>query len=129
MKLIIAFFVFVFFSMEAFCQRDISNWSKGTSDNISVERLAGDSITTSFLIQVREEVPLHYHAYHSEHVYILAGAGEFVLNDDTTLVSEGMYLFIPSESMHYVKVTSDFPMRVLSIQCPEFTGKDRIKVP
>ncbi len=129
MKCLITIAFLAFFSAMAFCQRDISNWSKATDDNIAVERLAGDSLTTSFLIQIKEDVPLHYHAYHSEHVYILSGSGEFVLNDDTTLVSEGMYLFIPSESKHYVKVTSDSPMRVLSIQCPEFTGKDRIKVP
>lgn len=40
-----------------------------------------------------------------------------------------MYLFIPSESHHAVEVTSAEPMQVLSIQCPEFVGKDRIKVP
>jgi mannose-6-phosphate isomerase-like protein (cupin superfamily) len=129
MKYLITIAFLAFFSAIAFCQTDISNWSKATDDNIAVERLAGDSLTTSFLIQIKEEVPLHYHVYHSEHVYIISGSGEFVLNDDTTLVSEGMYLFIPSESKHYVKVTSDSPMRVLSIQCPEFTGKDRIKVP
>ena len=72
---------------------------------------------------------MHYHAYHSEHVYILSGNGEFVLNDDTTAVSSGMYMFIPSQSNHSVTVNSDQPLRVLSIQCPEFTGQDRIKVP
>jgi len=114
---------------DALCQRDISNWLSLSDDNISVEKLAGDSLTTSFLIQIRKDVPLHYHAFHSEHVYIIEGSGEFVLNGDTMTVSEGMYMFIPSESRHSVTVTSAEPMRVLSIQCPEFTGEDRIKVP
>ncbi|HKL39337.1 MAG TPA: cupin domain-containing protein, partial [Cryomorphaceae bacterium] len=105
------------------------NWLSLSDDNISVEKLAGDSLTTSFLIQIRKDVPLHYHAFHSEHVYIIEGSGEFVLNGDTMTVSEGMYMFIPSESRHSVTVTSAEPMRVLSIQCPEFTGEDRIKVP
>ena len=73
--------------------------------------------------------PLHIHAYHSERVYILSGSGEFVLNDKATLVSKGGYLFIPLGSEHSVAVTSSDPVRVLSIQCPEFTAKDRIKVP
>jgi len=129
MKYIYSIAALVFFSAGAFCQRDLSNRSKPTSDNISVERLSGDSLTTSFLIQIREEVPLHYHAYHSEHVYVLSGSGEFILDGDTSVVSEGTYMFIPKQSEHHVKVTSDNPMRVLSIQSPEFTGKDRIKVP
>ncbi|MGB6037800.1 MAG: cupin domain-containing protein [Cryomorphaceae bacterium] len=124
---ILLFLIFV--STAGFCQMDISNWSKASKDNITVERLAGDSLTTSFLIQIREDVPMHYHAYHSEHVYILSGSGEFILNDDTTAVTGGMYMFIPSRSKHSVTVTSDQPLRVLSIQCPEFTGQDRIKVP
>lgn len=128
-RILLTLLIVVFATASGLCQRNISNWSKSTNDNISVERLAGDSLTTSFLIQIKREVPMHYHAFHSEHVYILAGAGEFVLNGDTSMVSEGMYMFIPSESKHYVNVTSDIPMRVLSIQCPEFTGKDRIKVP
>jgi len=119
----------VFVSTAGFCQIDISNWSKANNGNITVERLAGDSLTTSFLIQVRKNVPMHYHAYHSEHVYILSGSAEFVLNDDTTAVTAGMYMFIPSPSKHSVRVTSEQPLRVLSIQCPEFTGQDRIKVP
>lgn len=129
MRVFIIMAILSVISIDGLCQRDLSNWSNSTSDNISVERLAGDSLTTSFLIQIRNEVPLHYHAYHSEHVYIISGSGEFVLNGDTTAVFEGMYMFIPSESRHSVSVTSDVPMRVLSIQCPKFTGEDRIKVP
>ena len=129
MKLILFIYLSVFSCFALLAQRNISDWSNASSENISVERLAGDSLTTSFLIQIREYVPLHYHAVHSEHVYILSGKGEFVMNADTTRVSEGMYLFIPSKSTHSVEVTSRQPMRVLSIQCPEFTGADRIKVP
>lgn len=129
MKFLLSIAALAFLTSAGFSQRDVSNWSNASSDNISVERLAGDTLTTSFLIQIRESVPLHYHAYHSEHAYILSGSGIFVLNGDTTAVSKGMYVFIPSESKHSVGVTSDEPMRVLSIQCPEFTGLDRIKVP
>jgi mannose-6-phosphate isomerase-like protein (cupin superfamily) len=119
----------ILYGVNLSAQRQISDWAVASDENITVERLAGDSLTTSFLIQITDEVPLHYHAVHSEHVYILSGRGKFVLNSDTTSVSEGMYMFIPAQSHHSVKVTSEDPMRVLSIQCPEFTGKDRIKVP
>ncbi|MCZ4408435.1 hypothetical protein O3Q51_06430 [Cryomorphaceae bacterium 1068] len=57
MKFIVTLLVSALIWTGAFCQTDISNWSKETSDNISVERLAGDSLTTSFLIQIKEEVP------------------------------------------------------------------------
>lgn len=129
MKNITTLIALLFLSILSLAQTNISNWSSSSNENIVVERLAGDTLTTSFLIQVRKDVPLHYHAYHSEHVYALSGKGEFVLNGDTSIVSAGTYTFIPSESRHTVKVISDEPLRVLSIQSPEFLGKDRIKVP
>ena len=129
MKNIITAVVLSLLSFLCSAQTNISNWSSASDDNIVVKRLAGDTLTSSFLIQVRNDVPLHYHAYHSEHVYVLSGEGEFVLNSDTSIVSSGTYTFIPSESWHMVKVISDEPLRVLSIQSPEFLGKDRVKGP
>jgi len=129
MKSLLFSFMLLFGFQSLRAQVNISNWEENSPENISVKRLAGDSLTTSFLIQIRKNVPLHYHAKHSEHVYILKGEGEFTLNGDTTTVKEGMYTFIPAGSHHSVVVTSENPMQVLSIQCPEFHGKDRIKVP
>jgi mannose-6-phosphate isomerase-like protein (cupin superfamily) len=110
-------------------QTDLHEWNLSSTDPIVVERLAGDTLTTSFLIEVKEEVAPHYHAYHSEHVVVISGRGTFVMNEKEMELNPGDYVFIPSGTVHTVKVNGNEPMRVLSIQCPEFQGKDRIKMP
>lgn len=128
MEKIIATVILFLSIIEGYSQRILSSETFEGSKDIEVKRLEGDSLTTSFLIQIREGVPLHYHAYHSEHVYILEGEGRFVMDGDTTMVVPGMYIFIPSGSRHSVEVTSANPMKALSIQSPEFLGKDRVNV-
>jgi len=58
-------------------------------------------------------------------VYVLEGTGMMQLGDPTLVITSGSYINIPKNTVHSVKVTSDTPMKVLSIQSPKFTGKDR----
>lgn len=50
------------------------------------------------------------------------------LNGTEYKIKAGDYFFIPKGSLHYVKVTSAMPLKVLSIQSPFFDGKDRVFV-
>lgn len=92
---------------------------------VAVQRLAGDTLTTSFLIRINGGVPTHYHAHHSEHVYVLEGSGTMWMNGDTLEIAAGHYVFIPSETRHGAVSAEGTPLKVLSIQAPEFKGKDR----
>ncbi len=95
-------------------------------ENIQVIPLQSDSLASSFVIFIRKEVPAHYHAEHSEHVVILEGEGTMLLGDSTFRVKKGDMIFIPKGTVHAFVTTSSFPAKVLSIQAPRFTGKDRI---
>lgn len=95
-------------------------------DNISVERISGDSLSTSFLIWIKDTVPKHKHLFHSEHVYILNGSGIFYFNNSKKQVSQGDFIFIPKNNWHAVKVLSEEPMKAISIQSPAFDGSDRV---
>lgn len=95
-------------------------------DNIHVVKLHSDPLVSSFVIWVKKEVKLHKHADHSEHVLILEGAGSMTLGDEELTLKEGLMIYIPKGTHHSVQVTSKEPLKVLSIQAPEFTGKDRI---
>jgi mannose-6-phosphate isomerase-like protein (cupin superfamily) len=94
--------------------------------NVYVHRIAGDSLVTSFIIIIKENVALHKHETHSEHVYVIEGTGTMLLNGTTIYIKEGDVIFIPKGTWHAVTVTSTIPLKVLSIQAPEFDGKDRI---
>lgn len=97
-------------------------------NGVQVEKLSEDSLSTAYYIVVQDEVKSHYHARHSEHIVVMEGEGLMKLNADTIELSPGIHVFIPSGSIHSVKVTSDGPLGVLSIQTPKFDPTDRISV-
>jgi quercetin dioxygenase-like cupin family protein len=94
--------------------------------NIHVQKIAGDSLVSTFVIFIKENVPLHKHQYHSENVMILEGEGILTLGSITKEIKAGDLIFIPANTFHEVKVTSEKPMKVISIQAPEFDGTDRV---
>lgn len=97
-------------------------------ENIHVTSLGGDSLSSAFLIWVKSEVPLHYHAFHSENIVVLEGSGIMQIGKETIPLTTGDHLFIPATTPHSVQVQSPIPLKVLSIQSPEFDGTDRISV-
>ena len=99
-----------------------------TYENIHVEQLDDDPLTTTYLIWVKQHVKEHYHTEHTEVVFVLDGEGNMQLNDEWKKVSKGDYIFIPKGTRHSVEVTSKHPMKVISIQTPRFDGNDRIFV-
>ncbi|MDX1651985.1 MAG: cupin domain-containing protein [Brumimicrobium sp.] len=95
-------------------------------ENILVVKLDGDERCTQFLIWVKDTVRTHKHAVHSESIYVLEGEGIFYFNNEVKKIREGDFVFIPANTWHSVKVTSEVPLKVLSNQSPEFKGEDRI---
>lgn len=83
-----------------------------------------DSLCSSFFITIEQEVKLHRHNFHSEHVYILEGKGKMQLGEEQIMVQTGDLIFIPKGKAHGLKVTEG-PVKVLSIQAPFFDGTDR----
>lgn len=97
-------------------------------ENAHILPLDSDSLTSSFIIWVKQDVPLHYHRFHTEQVLILEGEGIMQFGDERRQVVVGDFITIPPNTVHGVRVTSDVAMKVLSIQSPRFEGKDRIFV-
>lgn len=88
--------------------------------------LFGDSLVKSFVIDIRKEVKLHKHETHSEHVYVVEGAAMMTLGKKTFSIQSGDVVFIPKGTPHKVVVMGSKPLRVISIQAPDFDGKDRV---
>lgn len=96
--------------------------------NIHVVKLASDSFSTDFIIFVKNVVPLHKHVEHSETIYVLEGKAQLQLGDQSMEIVAGDYIRVPRGTTHGVKVLSSVPLKVLSVQAPEFFGKDRVSV-
>lgn len=95
-------------------------------DNILIKKLDTDSNATSFVIWVKKGVKSHKHVNHSEVLYVIEGEGEMTIGKAINPIKAGDYFRIPKNTYHALKVTSKMPMKVISVQAPEFYGKDRV---
>lgn len=98
-----------------------------TFDNILTEVLHSDKHSSSYVIWIKNLVKLHKHEKHSEHVYVLRGKGTMRLGEEMREVKKGDLIFIPEGTPHSL-IVKGRTMKVISIQSPEFHGKDRIFV-
>lgn len=97
-------------------------------DNIKIHLLASNKQSTSFVIWIKKDVRAHLHEQHTENIYVLEGEGEMRIGNGTQKIKPGDFLNIPPGIPHSLKVTSATPVKVLSIQSPEFLGNDRVFV-
>lgn len=99
--------------------------AQGDTDKLSVTQLGSNKQKSEFLITVAEQVPLYIHKYHTEIIYILDGVGDMKINDKVVKIKKGDYIRVPENTTHGVKVTSFNPLKVLSVQTPEFNGLEK----
>ena len=132
MKNLLLFFVLILgisqlaFSQDIFKLKDLKPHEE--YENILVKKLYSDNQSTSFVIWVKDNVKAHYHAEHTEQLFILAGKGKMTVGENTSIIKKGDYFVIPKGVPHSVTVIGRKPLKVLSVQSPEFVGKDRVFV-
>ena len=98
-------------------------------ENILIKKLDTDNNSTSFVIWIKNGVKSHKHETHSEIIAVIEGNGVMTINKKSFDIKSGDYYRIPKNTFHSLKVKSEKPMKVLSLQSPEFLGKDRIFEP
>ena len=97
-------------------------------ENLTVEKLSSDKNQSSYLIWVNDSVKPHYHKKHSECIYIVEGGGTFYLGSRIIEMKKGGFILIPEGIIHSFKHKIGETTKVLSVQTPEFFGKDRFWV-
>lgn len=129
MKILKTFLFFTFCSSIALAQH-VSQLPDLTPDknfdNIFSRKISSDSLASSFLIWVKKGVKPHKHLQHTEQVYVISGTGKMLLGKKEVDIMPGSFIFIPKNTVHSVQVTSKTPIKVISIQTPYFSGKDRV---
>jgi mannose-6-phosphate isomerase-like protein (cupin superfamily) len=124
--LLFSFFLFSFLGSYAQATNAYNINPKEPYENIYSEKFASDSLSTSFIIWIKKEVKLHKHLAHSEHVVVIEGEGKMQLGEKEFMIKKGDIVFIPKNTPHKVVATSNIPLKVISIQSPEFDGTDRV---
>lgn len=95
-------------------------------DNILVKGLYSDAKASYFVIWVKKGVKSHKHLKHTESIIVLDGEGEMSVGKKKFDIKQGDHFTIPENTFHSVIVTSKNPLKIVSLQTPEFHGKDRI---
>ena len=95
-------------------------------ENIHIHQISSDINSTTFAIWVKRKVKIHKHTNHIENIYVTQGEGRFHLGSTTYHVESGDLIIVPKNTWHGIEVTSTVPLRVISIQSPEFLGVDRV---
>ncbi len=97
-----------------------------STENVQVKKLSNSIDASSFLIEIKDTIKPHFHKVHTELIYVVSGEARFYFAEEIINIKTGDYFEIPREQIHAVKVTSEEPLKVLSVQAPEFKGEDRI---
>ena len=124
-----AFMVLLFVTLSGFSQNpNVINTESIEPGNTSLtnKTLFNDSLASSFCIIIKSEVKAHKHLKHTEHVIVQEGEGVMKLNDKEFTIKEGDVIFIPKNTVHSGIVKGKKPLKVLSIQSPNFNGDDRV---
>ena len=95
-------------------------------ENINVKKISSNPSSSTFAIWIKKKVKVHKHINHTENILIQSGYGQFRLNDSIYSVSTGDLIVVPKNTWHGVIIDSKEPMKVISIQSPEFFGNDRV---
>ncbi len=99
--------------------------TKSTNQNIVV-KLSEDSLHSTFLIEISDKAPLHFHRLHTENIVVVQGKALMKLGSDTLEIRKGNQVTILKGTPHEViKVISKKPLKVYSIQSPKFDPSDR----
>lgn len=130
MKTIIVLFVLSCFGAQAQTHVTLDSLKPPHDyDNIHIEKLSDDLLQTTFVIWVKKNVRAHYHGTHSENILVLEGKARMMVDGKAKNIKKGDYLNFGKGVEHAVlEVTSRRPLKVISVQSPQFVGKDRIFV-
>ena len=97
-------------------------------DNIKVETVAKNELSTHHIVIVKKEEPLHYHATHDGWAICLKGEGEFVIGDKRFPIHPGSSVSIPRGIPHKAIRRGKEPVVAFVIFTPPYDGKDTVPV-
>ncbi|MCB9251798.1 MAG: cupin domain-containing protein [Flavobacteriales bacterium] len=128
-KLILStLFISLFSHVTAQTHLNTDTISDNPVNKILVRAVASDSLSSTFIIFIGDEVKPHYHQFHTENVMVIEGEGEMSLDGKIFKVKKGDLIVIPAGTIHSVLPLKGKTLKVISVQSPYFDGSDRILV-
>jgi len=95
-------------------------------ENIHVQQIYENEHTSYYLIWIKQSVTSHKHVEHTESITVIDGVGIMTVGEQQFEIKKGDFFIIPKDTFHSLKVTSEVPVKVLSVQMPKFNKEDRV---
>lgn len=95
---------------------------------IYLETLAQNPLASHHLVLIRDQEPLHYHAYHDGWAVVIKGEAGFLLGDSTMALRPGASVYIPRSVRHRAVRKGPETLAAFVIFTPPYDGKDMIRV-
>lgn len=95
-------------------------------ENIHVESIYENEHASYYLIWIKQGVKSHKHNEHTESITVIDGVGIMTVGEQQFEIKKGDFFIIPKDTFHSLKVSSEVPVKVLSVQMPKFNKEDRI---
>lgn len=106
----------------------VSVVEKEDFENLRMETLATNPLSSHHLVVIRREEPLHYHAAHDGWALVLKGEADFLLGESGMKLSPGSSVYLPRGIKHKAVRTGGEPVAALVIFTPAYDGKDVVPV-
>ncbi len=100
-------------------------------DNIRLETIAENDLSSHHLVVIRKAEPLHYHATHDAWALVLKGKGDFLLGEKgekALALRPGSSVYIPRGMRHKATRRGKTSLAAFVIFTPPYDGKDIVPV-
>ncbi|MDT8412009.1 MAG: cupin domain-containing protein [Vicingaceae bacterium] len=95
-------------------------------ENIHVVSIYENEHASYYLIWIKQSVTSHKHIEHTESITVIDGTGIMTIGEQQFEIKKGDFFIIPKGTFHSLKVSSETPVKVLSVQMPKFNKEDRV---
>lgn len=95
-------------------------------ENIHVKAVFENEFASYYLIWIKQNVASHKHIEHTESITVISGSGLMTVGEKQFEINPGDFFIIPKNTFHSLEVTSENPIKVLSVQMPKFNKEDRV---
>ena len=106
------------------CVKELKKTDKKGENKVLL--CAEDLYQSTYYLSLKTPIALHYHALHSENIFVLSGRAKMQLGEDVFFIKKGMHVHIPKGTPHAVlDIIGRKRFVVISVQSPKFDGVDR----
>lgn len=95
-------------------------------ENIHVEPIYENEYASYYVIWIKQNVKSHKHIEHTESITVIEGTAIMMIGEKQLEIKKGDFFIIPKDTFHSLIVTSEIPVKVLSVQMPKFNKEDRV---